>query len=646
MSEWQATQTSTGIRHIALLIRRLADIYQLWAPMHELGLSVVYTNTFQAQVHSRLPAEFAKGFKELIAWTILPPTTEGMPAEVQDPNLWSSFETLGLVDRYEMLIASVCYEYIETKVTEMCAGKWDEAMLPMVRSWMARDVVSWMLKPYARGAKTMEEARTMLQGVGSRFDFHACKVLCDLRTSEIFDIIVDYPDSVPALGDLKECLLRVDQRAQLVQALRKANKKRLLHPGADTRDILTQYVSTIRCLRIIDPPGVLLFKVADPIRRYLRERPDTIRCIVASLVGDDSSGDSLVDSDEPPGPLQQAVAEDYTDPNWEPDPIDAGPDFRANKPSDIISTLVSIYPSHDLFVKELQILLAQRLLNIKDGNFVNERRNIELLKVRFGEAPLQVCEVMLKDMTDSRRTDEHIQAQNSSVLHPTILSQHFWPALQSSGLNLPSQLQSIQQEYTKQFTTFKPDKKLRWLPHLGTVDLELQLEDRTVNAEVTPLEAALIEHFSEKPVWDIDDLVKILGSVDRTVVLKALITWEDLGVLAEDGETTYRLLEVAEPAGSSRRFGRGASGPGKPAEEVAPVASVQQQQAEQMRVYWKFIEGMLTNLGGLGLDRIQTMLKFAAPGYDRSPDQLATFMEAARSEGLVIAKDGIWRLNK
>ena len=48
------------------------------------------------------------------------------------------------------------------------------------------------------------------------------------------------------------------------------NRKRLLHPGADTKLILSQYVATIKCLRIIDPPGVLLFKVADPIRRYLR----------------------------------------------------------------------------------------------------------------------------------------------------------------------------------------------------------------------------------------------------------------------------------------------------------------------------------------------------------------------------------------
>jgi anaphase-promoting complex subunit 2 len=39
------------------------------------------------------------------------------------------------------------------------------------------------------------------------------------------------------------------------------------------------------------------------------------------------------------------------------------------------------------------------------------------------------------------------------------------------------------------------------------------------------------------------------------------------------------------------------------------------------------------------------MLKFA-PGYDRTIEQLAAFMEAARREGLVVVCDGIWRLNK
>lgn len=53
-------------------------------------------------------------------------------------------------------------------------------------------------------------------------------------------------------------------------------------------------------------------------------------------------------------------------------------DFRANKPSDVISTLVSIYDSKDLFVKELQVLLAQRLLAITDDNTEKVEKEVKL----------------------------------------------------------------------------------------------------------------------------------------------------------------------------------------------------------------------------------------------------------------------------
>jgi anaphase-promoting complex subunit 2 len=160
-------------------------------------------------------------------------------------------------------------------------------------------------------------------------------------------------------------------------------------------------------------------------------------------------------------------------------------EFRTNKPSDIISTLVSIYDSQDLFVKELQVLLAQRLLAITKAGIdrvereVNmfpqprssslvcsrdtQRRNIEILKIRFGEAALQVCEVMLRDMTDSKRIDQHVQSQKKvsplnhrrlnsvtekrnmqSVLHPTIISRAFWPSLESSDMVMPGQFQKYE----------------------------------------------------------------------------------------------------------------------------------------------------------------------------------------------------------
>lgn len=58
----------------------------------------------------------------------------------------------------------------------------------------------------------------------------------------------------------------------------------------------------------------------------------------------------------------------------------------------------------------------------------------------------------------------------------------------------------------------------------------------------------------------------------------------------------------------------------------------------------QFIEGMLKNLGPLPLDRIQSMMKLA-PGYDRTMEQLASFLEAAKREGLLAGHDGVWRLN-
>ncbi|EIW59111.1 ubiquitin-protein ligase [Trametes versicolor FP-101664 SS1] len=673
MAEYENSgQTDSIVR----LIFRLVSWYVQWKPIAELGLTIhaAYTLVFRTHIFSIFPPSFSRGFKELIAstfslvsasspppWLIpadLPPID---PPPRPDYQLWIACETLGLLERYESLISSVCYEYIEAHVLETCAKKWDEPMLPKLREWMTEKIVPWMIMPYARGARSAEEARAMLQGVGSRFDYHVCKTLCDLRIQEIFDIIIDFPDSQSALLDLKvassrpgfdnyemmvnrvrgriqECLQRVDQRSQLVINLRKANKKRLLHPGADTKDILTQYVSIIRCLRIIDPPGVLLYKVADPIRKYLRERSDTIRCIVASLVGDGESGDSLVDENEPIQPLQQMQADDFSDPNWEPEPIDAGPDFRTNKPSDVISTLVSIYDSKDLFVKELQVLLTQRLLAVKDGNYERERRNIEILKVRFGEAALQVCEVMLRDMTDSRRIDQHVQAQKAVPLHPTIISRHFWPPLQTNSFTMPGQFRDIQDSYAKEFHLFKPDKHLHWLSHLGTIKLDIELQDRTVSAEVPPLEASIVEFFSQKDIWTVDELVAELKSVEKTAIVKALTTWLDLGVLKEEDEDRYKLLEIAEALPSGQKAATRAA-----ADEEAPALAVQQQQAEQMKVFWKFIEGMLTNLGALPLARIQTMLKFA-PGYDQTIEQLAEFMEAARREGLVMVKDGMWKL--
>ena len=70
--------------------------------------------------------------------------------------------------------------------------------------------------------------------------------------------------------------------------------------------------------------------------------------------------------------------------------------------------LVNIYGSKELFVNEYRTLLADRLLAHFHSATEREIRNLELLKLRFGEQQLHYCEVMLKDVADSKRINAHI----------------------------------------------------------------------------------------------------------------------------------------------------------------------------------------------------------------------------------------------
>ncbi|KAG8945291.1 hypothetical protein FRC04_001068 [Tulasnella sp. 424] len=384
-----------------------------------------------------------------------------------------------------------------------------------------------------------------------------------------------------------------------------------------------------------------------------RERPDTIRTIVQHLI--EPKSELIGEDNEEIKPLQDTsvLTDDYGDFTWMPEPADADAAFRSTRQTDIISTLVSIYDSKDIFVKELQILLGKRLLEIKDQNYDAEIRNLEILKLRFGDVALQVCDVMMKDITDSRRSDTQIHnlrsaqraaehAPNPLPIHTTIISRLFWPPVQRSSLVMPGQFQKMQEDYAKAFSVTKPDRKIRFMSNVGSVSLDLELSDRTLSlTDLTPLQAAIIELFSSKEVWTSDDIAKDLGGVDAPSVDKALEYWMDHGVLKSLGNKEYQLLEVAE----ERK--QGASRPVRKAVEDSPgnMAEAEDQEAEQMRVYWQFIQGMLTNFGTLPTDRIHNMLKFSQT-YNKTREQLAAFLEALKREGLVDFRDGTWRLVK
>lgn len=137
------------------------------------------------------------------------------------------------------------------------------------------------------------------------------------------------------------------------------------------------------------------------------------------------------------------------------------------------------------------------------------------------------------------------------------------------------------------------------------------MQDRTVSADVLPLEAAFIELFSEQgmipltsecgsyrahsdssEVWTVNDLIERVGPIERPVALRALLAWVDRGVLREENDEAdmqcFRLLESAPTDVGSVPVGMATAGSRVAlAEEQPAVLTVQQQQADQMKVYWK-----------------------------------------------------------
>ncbi|KAJ2484120.1 hypothetical protein EV174_002697, partial [Coemansia sp. RSA 2320] len=239
-------------------------------------------------------------------------------------------------------------------------------------------------------------------------------MFCDLRASELFSIIIDYPESSLAISDLNACVAKLGNLQQTAHSLRNAIKQRLLHPGATTSDILTQYISAIRCLRLLDPSNTILEIVARPIRAYLRSRDDTVSCIVQDMVSEESelfedlaSGHGVIMDNGPDGVIYD---EEYSDRNWEPLPVEAKNVYLTaqRRDADVLSLLVSIYDTKDVFVQEFERHLAQQLLACSDYNAEREIKQVEMMKLRFGDQALEKCEVMLKDMAESKRTDQLI----------------------------------------------------------------------------------------------------------------------------------------------------------------------------------------------------------------------------------------------
>ena len=366
------------------------------------------------------------------------------------------------------------------------------------------------------------------------------------------------------------------------------------------------------------------------------------------------------------------------DPNWQPTPMHltiSNNKVNNTHQSCILSMLVSIYGSKEVFVNEYRVMLADKLLENLSFNTDKEVHNLELLKLRFGENALRNCEVMIKDIDDSKRIARIIHStiqnnvrrnrrnqrqhynQQSNVLDAAIVSHIFWPKLQGDDLKVHPRVQEQLDVFSVEYAKIKNPRRLIWFNQLGAVQLELEVEEMDEDGHVTthikefncsPVHATLIHHFEDKCRWTALDLSNEI-SLSEAIVRKKMSFWVSNGIVkivksGEDGDTEYELASAANNTNSNMEED----------DENEGFTTTQTNKNEEMKVYESYVLGMLANLGQLPIERIHNMLKMFANsssgsdvGYDKSIHELSMLLKRLCGEDKIeYVGNGLYKLVK
>ncbi|KAJ9608368.1 hypothetical protein H2200_007356 [Cladophialophora chaetospira] len=587
------------------------------------------------------------------------------------------------------LLAAVLNDLMTEFVTWSYAGNYHETLHLHLEFWVEHLFLRIAHKALCCLDST-SDAQRLPETEVKRYKSMAMGRLGALRVDELFEIIVDWDATFPAIEDLRNFTTNPATRGYLTHGFGKVLLARLLHPGASTIEILQIYISIIRAFRILDPKGVLLDRVVRRVRRYLRERDDTVNVIVTGLLADTVDHDTGEHVASEPDVLSELALElqrrnthdnsaddgefDWNNMDWVPDPVDAAPDYmKSNKNTDVIGSLITLFDTKDVFVKELQSTLADRLLKNK-LDFNQEISVLEHLKLRFGDSALQGCEVMLRDVLDSRKVDHvirrdlekeetwtQLEKRDGGIeLHAKILSRLFWPSMPEQSFNVPTEVQERQQIYEKGFEALKQSRTLTWLNAVGQVEIELELDDRTFHEEVLPWQAAVIHAFQDsdavnQPVSRSISTLAAELAMSPTLVRSACIFWVSKRILHESAADTFAVLERL-PSGADGdaamtidTSANAQANTAAAAEAVAQAAAKEAEEADRkqkMAIYRQFILSMLTNQGNMPLARIAMMLGIVVPGgFPFSNEELKEFLAGMVKEGaLEVGNAGVYKV--
>nr|GEU56851.1 anaphase-promoting complex subunit 2 [Tanacetum cinerariifolium] len=123
--------------------------------------------------------------------------------------------------------------------------------------------------------------------------------------------------------------------------------------------------------------------------------------------------------------------------------------------------------------------------------------------------------------------------------------------LQDEDVNIPKPMDHLLGDYAKRYHEIKTPRKLLRKKNLGTVKLELEFEDRTLQFTVTPVHATIIMKFQEQTIWTSKSLVSAIGLLVDTLQRRVNFWISKSSLGGDSNDHLYTLVDSMSDAGKT-----------------------------------------------------------------------------------------------
>ena len=266
-----STSLSALIAHVNALHALTLSLAAPSSASSSLHLSHRFYEQFQCLFHVHQPSSSRSLLPALLTahFDLFVPTTS---ASAPLTALVAAVQSVGLLSDVG---GTLSCELIERRVKDD-NGEWNESRLQALLDYAADTVAPFiaLLSPVSSSSS----ARSSLLS-------HTRRLYCGHLIAHIFDLIIAYPTSLPALADLAATLPHTQLHHSLTASLLSALHGRLLLPSTSTTDLLLTLISIKRAMRLVETDEVIGEQAVRLVSQYVRKRPDCVRRVMAMVVG-------------------------------------------------------------------------------------------------------------------------------------------------------------------------------------------------------------------------------------------------------------------------------------------------------------------------------------------------------------------------